>query len=175
MSCLSILSAKRSLVIGLLALGLAGCFRPLYGSQEFGGLAVQRGLSGIKIELDGERLAHYLRNELEFGLRGGDPTVAVTTHRLVIRADQKTSAVIVDRIQGTAESGYMTLTAKYTLFPVNAPKAETEGDATVVVSYDRSQQRFATLRAARDAEIQGARQLADQIKTRVAGYLASKR
>jgi LPS-assembly lipoprotein len=159
----------------LLSLGLAGCFRPLYGAQEYGGLAVQKGLSGIKIELDGERLAHYLRNELEFGLRGGDPSMATITHRLVIRADQRTAAVIVDRLQGTAESGYMTLTAKYLLYPLNAPRPETEGDATVVVSYDRSQQRFATLRAARDAEIQGARQLADQIKTRIAGHLASKR
>jgi LPS-assembly lipoprotein len=163
------------MLTGLVALGLTGCFRPLYGSQEFGGLAVQKGLSGIKIELDGERLAHYLRNELEFGLRGGDPSITAITHRLVIQADQRTSAVIVDRIQGTAESGYMTLTAKYTLFSVNVTKPETTGDATVVVSYDRSQQRFATLRAARDAEIQGARQLADQIKTRIAGYLASKR
>ncbi len=160
-------------LLGCLALG--GCFQPLYGTRENGGLAVQQGLAGVAIEMQGERLAHYLRNELEFGLRGGDPAVVPVTHRLVVTATQSTAAAVVDRLTGTAESGYMTITAKYVLFPKGKTVAESEGEARVLVSYDRSQQRFATTRAARDAEIQGAKQMAEQIKTRVAAFMASKR
>jgi LPS-assembly lipoprotein len=167
---------SNAVVVGFLAVSLAGCLRPLYGSQENGGLAVQDGLSGIKIELEGERLAHYLRNELEFGLRGGNPDSAPIKYRLAITANQRTDAAVVDRLTGTAESGYMTIWARYVLYPIDKSTTKlTEGDARVLVSYDRSQQRFATIRAARDAEIQGAKQLAEQIKTRVATYLVSTR
>jgi LPS-assembly lipoprotein len=166
---------RSAALVSLLALGLGGCFRPLYGSAEYGGLAVQQGLAGVSIELQGERLAHYLRNELEFSLRGGNPDAAPVTHRLVISVRQTTAATVIDRLTGAAESGYMTLTAKYALFPKGKSAFETDGEATALISYDRSQQRFATTRAARDAEIQGAKQLAEQIKTRVAAYMASKR
>jgi LPS-assembly lipoprotein len=164
-----------TIVIALLSLGLGGCLRPLYGAPEFGGLAVQQGLAGVSIDIQGERMAHYIRNELEFSLRGGDPAVAPVTHRLLITARQNTAAAVVDRLTGTAESGYMTISAKYWLYPKDKTSAETEGDASVLVSYDRSIQRFASSRAARDAEIQGAKQLAEQIKTRIASYMASKR
>jgi LPS-assembly lipoprotein len=41
-------------------------------------------------------------------------------------------------------------------------------------SYDRFPQRFASVRAARDAEIRVAKLLADQIRTRVAAHLATR-
>lgn len=166
---------RHVLIASLLSVALAGCFRPLYGSAEYGGLAVQRGLAGIKIELEGERLAHYVRNELDFELRGGTPENVPTTHRLTVAATQNVSSAIIERNTGAAESGVMTIEAKYALYALNSAKVVTEGQAQVVVSYDRSQQRFATVRAARDAEIRGAKQLAEQIKTRIASHLASSR
>jgi LPS-assembly lipoprotein len=44
--------------------------------------------------------------------------------------------------------------------------------AFTFASYDRTSQRFANIRAARDAEIRDAKVLADQIKTRLAVALA---
>jgi LPS-assembly lipoprotein len=171
-----LLQIRNAVLVGLLAVSAGGCLRPLYGAQEYSGLAIQDGLSGVKIELEGERLAYYLRNELEFGLRGGNNDSAAQRYRLVVTVSQRTDAAVVSRITGMADSGYMTLTARYTLFSLDKPVRKlTEGDASVLVSYDRSQQRFATIRAARDAEIQGAKQMADQIKTRVATYLVSTR
>jgi len=166
---------RAALVALSLGLVLSGCIRPLYGSPEFGGLAVQQGLRGIKIELQGERLAHYLRNELEFGLRGGDPEPAATTHRLTVVPQLSAQAAIVDRLTGAAESATITIEARYMLYRIGPGPAVTEGNARVVVSYDRSQQRFASIRAARDAEIQGARQMAEQIRTRIAAFLAASR
>lgn len=162
-------------LIALLSLGLGGCFRPLYGTSEYGGLGVQQGLQGIQIQIEGERLAHYVRNELEFGLRGGDPSSAPVTRNLLITTKQTVSSAIVDRLTGAAESATLTLDADYTLRQIGGGAIVTSGKATVVVSYDRSSQRFASIRSARDAEIQAARQLAEQIKTRIAAHLAASR
>lgn len=162
-------------IAAILGVGLGGCLRPLYGSSEFGGLAVDQALKGVRIELEGERLAHYLRNELEFNLRGGAPGAAAVTHRLTISTRQVVQAALVDRLIGAAESATIQIDASYTLYPVGKTVAATQGEARAIVSYDRGQQRFATIRSARDAEILGARQLADQIRTRVAAYLAAQR
>jgi LPS-assembly lipoprotein len=48
------------------------------------------------------------------------------------------------------------------------------GVASANASYDRSQQRYNDLRAARDAEIRLARSLADEISLRLAAQLAAK-
>jgi LPS-assembly lipoprotein len=45
---------------------------------------------------------------------------------------------------------------------------------TQFVVYDRSTQRLSNVRAARDAEIRNAKTLADQIRTRIAAFLATR-
>jgi LPS-assembly lipoprotein len=167
---------KSTFAICILALGLGGCFRPLYGTAEFNGLSVQQSLANVSITVAGDRMQHYLRNELEFGLRGGNTAQASEKrYNLVVAARQRVSSAVVDRVSGAAEGATMILEATYTLTEAGKGTVLETGDSTVIVSYDRSQQRFASVRAARDAEIQGARQMADQIRTRVAAYLASKR
>ncbi len=63
---------------------------------------------------------------------------------------------------------------RYALESVDGRRVITEGVATSTATYDRSIQRFASLRAARDAEIRLAKVLAEQIKTRIASVLAVK-
>jgi LPS-assembly lipoprotein len=164
---------RTAVIAGVLALGLGGCLRPLYGSAEFNGLQAQDGLAGIAVIVEGERLAHYLRNELEFSLKGGNPASGPVRYNLAVNAASRSGTAIVDRISGVSENATIFIDARYALREPGKEKPVTEGTATVVVSYDRSQQRFANTRAARDAEIQGARQLADQIRSRVASFLAT--
>ncbi len=166
--------SRNALIAGVLALGLAGCFRPLYGSQEFNGLSAQQGLASVAVEVRGERLEHYLRNELEFNLRGGNPTSGPTRYTLTVSATTRTSSAIVDRLAGVAESAALFIDARYQLREPGKTTPVTEGTASVAVSYDRSIQRFANVRAVRDAEILGARQLADQIRSRVALFVAAR-
>jgi LPS-assembly lipoprotein len=166
---------QNTLLASVLALGLSGCIRPLYGSAEFGGLAVQQGLAGVSIEIQGDRLEHYIRSELEFNLRGDGVQTGPRTHRLVVNAKQRINTAIVDRVSGAAESANLIIDAKYALFELTKTTAVTEGNAMVAVTYDRSQQRFASARASRDAEIRGAKQLAEQIRIRVASHLAGSR
>jgi LPS-assembly lipoprotein len=166
---------SRTMIAGALALGLAGCFRPLYGSAEFNGLNAQAGLAGVAIDIQGDRLAHYLRNELEFGLRGGNPVAGPTNrYTLTITPSSRTGGAIVDRVAGVAESAALFIDAQFVLREQGRSAALTEGTANVVVSYERSLQRFANTRAARDAEIQGARQLAEQIRGRIASFIATR-
>ena len=49
----------------------------------------------------------------------------------------------------------------------------TQGVAFTAASYDRTSQRFADMRAARDAEIRDAKNLADQIQTRIAAAMST--
>jgi LPS-assembly lipoprotein len=168
---------KKVAIAGVLAVGLAGCFRPLYGAPEFNGAQTQTALAGVTVTIrtnEADRLAHYVRNELEFNLRGGDAAVTPRRYDLTVTVVGRTTTAVIDRAAGVAESAVMVFTATYILREIGKSAALNEGTAFVNVSYDRSQQRFANTRAARDAEIQGARVLADQIRSRVAAFLATR-
>jgi RND superfamily putative drug exporter len=75
---------------------------------------------------------------------------------------------------GTTPTGTLVANIKYSLEDMAGAKVYTEGVATSTATYDRSVQRFASQRAARDAEIRLASVLADQIKTRLAAVLSTK-
>ncbi|MGL5115332.1 MAG: LPS assembly lipoprotein LptE [Beijerinckiaceae bacterium] len=169
-----------SLQLVIVALGVAtlgGCVRPLHapGAADRGSSVAQR-LAGIAIEVRGDRLAHFFRNELEFELRGGakvSPGASETQYRLVVVASQRVNSTLLDRISGLADAATLNVDAQYQLYRTGKAEAVSSGNVIAVVSYERSQQRFATVRAARDAEIQAARQLAEQLRGRVATYVAS--
>ena len=64
--------------------------------------------------------------------------------------------------------------ATYTLNKVDGGALVLKGVASANATYDRSQQRYNDLRAARDAEIRLARSLSDEISQRLAAQLAGK-
>ena len=161
------------IVLGPLALGLSGCFRPLYGGAAGG--ALQASLASIEVEpiVLPERLGHYLRQELAFDLDGiGMP--ARKTHKLAITVTTANVAPTVDSGTGRADATTLTAAATYTLVAIEGGVPVTQGRAVASASYDRSPQRFAIVRAARDAEIRVARTLAEQIRTRLAAALAAR-
>lgn len=148
----------------LLCAPLAGCFQPMYGGQA--GQALVQDLRSIKVEPIPERIGHYLANELTFALNGTGATIQ-PRYRLVINVRQRVQAPLVDTVSGRATSGMLIVDAEYRLIPVDGGPTVASGVAFVTASYDRTSQRFANLRAARDAEIRSARSLADQIRTRL--------
>lgn len=163
--------------IAALALNLSACFRPLYGPTASGeSLPVL--LAGIQVDdiamaRDQERIGHYLRSELIFALDGsGQP--APKRYRLKMQGSETVQTPIVSTTTGRAEAGTIVASIKYSLENLDGTKIVTEGVATSTATYDRSVQRFASLRAARDAEIRLASVLADQIKTRLASVLSAK-
>jgi LPS-assembly lipoprotein len=169
--------ATRAAALAVLALGLAGCFRPLYGPTASGeplGLL----LAGIEVApveaVQGqERLGHFLRSELIFDLDGsGQPSPR--RYRLLLSANERVQTAIVSSITGRAESATLVGSVSYKLqTPDGAPV--TDGVAQASATYDRSVDRYASVRAARDAEIRVAKQLSEQIKIRLASILSAQR
>ena len=68
----------------------------------------------------------------------------------------------------------MTGEPSYTLNKVDGGAEVLKGDANAAAAYDRTQQRYNDLRAARDAEIRLARALSQEISLRLAAALAAK-
>ncbi len=179
-------------------LALGGCFTPLYGPNVGGGVDVAAELSAIELaplkEAPGlERSAHYLTQELKFVLGRGDPEPTAKRYRLSLGISQSLQSAIVDTTTGRATAATLIGTVTYELVEIppppltppagrapakpqddEKPKIVTAGTAVSSASYDRYPQRFATVRAARDAEIRVAKEIAEQIKTRLAASFAGR-
>jgi len=160
-----------------LAAALSACFRPLYGPTA-SGVPVPAVLAAIQVEEVAvppsfERFSHYLRSELVFDLNGsGLPSEK--RYRLALAFASRLETPIVDTATGRAQSATLIGDVTYTLTSLDGSKTITTGKVTSAASYDRNVQRFATVRAARDAEIRLARDLADQVRTRLAVAVANQ-
>ena len=175
MSSLKVSRFLRVAAVVALAAGLSACFRPLYGPTASGG-SLQTTLASIEvpeIEWPNEqaRIGHYLRSDLVYALNGSGME---TPKRYVLKLSlrQTLSTPIVDAESGRASSAIVSGALTYTLTTPDGSKVITRGTATSSASYDRFQNRFATVRAGRDAEIRLARVLAEQVKTRLAAELS---
>ncbi|MFC0220723.1 LPS assembly lipoprotein LptE [Pseudochelatococcus lubricantis] len=165
--------------VAMLAVALlGGCFRPLYGVSA-NGPSVQEQLAAIELATvdpgnrDHNRLAYYLQSELGYRLTGGSPDAATKRFRLEAKVSESVSSTIVNTSTGNAEAALLTGTAEFKLLPAGGGDPVMSATAVASSAYDRTPQRFASLRAARDAQIRVAKALADQIHTRLAAKFAS--
>ena len=158
----------RCFAILLAALSAGGCFQPLYGEAAHPGLTAD--LRAIAVEPIKDRIGHYLGNDLIADLNGTgaapDPK-----YRLTVTTTLGSTTPTVSSQIGVANAATVTGTANYTLTPAGGGDAIVTGSATSVAVYDRTEERFANLRAERDAEIRLAKSLADEIELRLAARL----
>ena len=164
---------RTALMFGL-GLSLAACFRPLYGPTASGerldAVLAAIEVDPLQVPVSQERIAHYLRSELMFDLNGsGQP--APKRYKLQLAFADRIQSPIVDTATGRAQSATLVGDVSYTL--LDGDRVVTRGKATASATYDRVSQRFATVRAGRDAEIRLAKELAEQIKTRLAAALTA--
>lgn len=155
-----------------LAMPLAGCIQPLYGPLADGGGSVATEMQAVSIEPIPDRLGHYLENELIFGFNGTGSRVP-PRYRLFVSVTEGVQTPLVDTVTGQASAANVLVTANFRLEHVTGGPPIYKDTATVVASYDRTTQRYASVRAARDAEIRDAERLADQIRTRIAAVFAA--
>lgn len=173
--------AVRGVAVLAVAAPLAGCFQPLYGNRTLdGGPSVNAALGQVDIAqipapngTPEARLAVELRNQLVFGLSGGNP--APPTHRLDIRILTTRVSVIVDTETARPDVENFGITANYNLVDLQTGKPVVTDTAFSRVSYDipGQQQRFARQRALRDAENRAAGVIADLIRQRLASYFVA--
>jgi LPS-assembly lipoprotein len=159
------------LAIGLVALALGGCLRPLYGSAANGGAAVQDKLAAIDVKSIPERIGHYLRNELVFDLDGSGHGPA-KLYDLNVTVTEALDVTVTDYSTGRADSATLVATANYVLTEKGTNKEVFSGVAVARATYDRSAQRFNNLRAARNAQERAAKSLSKLIRNRLAAGFA---
>ena len=177
MSSLNLKGLARLALAASLTLSVSACFRPLYGPTA-SGESLQTVLASIDVpELKWPdtqaRIGHYLRSELVYALNGSGSNVP-KRYKLDLALTQTLTTPIVDTETGRAQSATIGGTLTYALTSPDGSTVYEKGTAVSSASYDRSEQRFASIRAARDAEIRLARVLAEQVRTRLSMALATR-
>ena len=153
-----------------LPLGLAGCFQPLYSEAAHPGLVDK--VRAIEVAPIKDRIGHYLADDLTSDFNGTGQTPP-PKYRLTVTVSTGTSTPTVNSLTNVATSATVTAEAEFILKKVDGDEKVVEGKAVAAAAYDRSQQRYADLRAERDAEIRLARSLSDDISQRVAAGIAA--
>jgi LPS-assembly lipoprotein len=147
-----------------IAASLGGCFQPLYGQAAHPGLVED--MRAIEIAEVNPPIAGIKPNAL--GLNPElDRDDRVTTSEI-------TTTPTVESQIGAADAATLTIRAKYALTPVDGGEPIIASEAVSSAIYDLSLNRYANLRAARDAEIRLAKSLADEMELRIAAALAGR-
>jgi LPS-assembly lipoprotein len=153
-----------------------GCFQPLYGEGTVStvGGNVRNAMLGIEVPEIKGLVGHYLRNELVFEFDGGGAPDRQKILKLRATTSETLEVITVDYANGRADSAVLVATADWQLIRAGSDEVVASGQSVVRAPYERSQQRFASLRAARDAQVRAAKNLAQLIKARVAAALVSR-
>lgn len=166
----------KGLAVLVLAGTLGGCFQPMYGqSTLFGaGAKLRDELRQVEIlEIQG-RLGQEIRNDLIFELTGGQGNPVGAPYRLSMTITSGSQTPLVDITSGRATSETVVLDVTYRLLDVSNDRVVLSEKAIARVSLDRSQQRYAALRAVRDAQNRAAKFVAEQIRSRLASYFLTR-
>jgi len=149
--------------------GLGGCFQPLYGEAAHPGLTEE--MRTVEVAPIPDRIGHYLGDDLISRMNGSGESPP-PKYRLTIKLAQSSRAPTVESQIGTADAATVVGEAKFDLTKIENGALIYTGSATASAVYDRFFQSYANLRAARDAEIRIARELADEIALRVGAALS---
>jgi LPS-assembly lipoprotein len=172
----------RRYAILLIALPAGGCFQPLYGEAAHPGLVAEMRAIAVEpakstnpgsTQQDLDRIAHYLDNDLIANLNGTGTSVE-PKYRLTVTPSFSTATPTVTSQLQVANAATASLNVSYVLKRVGGGEIIVAGSATNAAVYDRTEDRFANLRAQRDAEIRLAKALADEIELRLAARLGDK-
>ena len=167
------LSSVRGLVavVGM-ALCLSACeIRPLYGPTTMG-VPLADELKAVEITPIGDRIGHYVRNELIFAFNGTGVDATPPRYRLDVKLKERVQSPIIDTVTGRATSATVFMDAEYKLTALATNKEVTSGTLMQIASYDRFSNRLANVRAARDGEIRDAKTIAEEIRARISMALA---
>lgn len=151
----------------LTAFTLAGCasYRPLYGN---GGAALTSQLGNIAIEDVDSRAAQLVRNDLLLSVKG---EASDSGYVLSLKPTEKKTKVSTPYGLNLTRMRY-TLTMAYVLRQKASGSEVLKGSAFSNVSYDVVEQPIADLQAAENAQVRATREVAEDIRLRLAAYLS---
>ena len=159
------------------AVTAAGCqVRPLYLDAATGGpLSPLPDLRAIVIDPPRDRVDQALSNELNFLFRGDGGGPDQELYRLRILTNVATDSLAVELEEDLPAAILLTLNVTFILSEIGTERTLLTGSATQTASYDFSSQRFANVRAERDASTRAAKSMAEQLAARISAYFAAKR
>jgi len=164
------------LAAALMSAALAGgCFQPLYAentTSTIGG-SVKNALRDVEIPEIKGLIGHYLRNELVFELDGGGEPDRAKRLKFNATIAESLEVVTVDYTNGRADSAILIATATWSVTRAGTGEVVSSGTSVVRAPYERSSQRFASVRAARDAQVRAAKNLATIIRGQMAADLVA--
>jgi LPS-assembly lipoprotein len=166
-------NCRRLTGIAMLASMLAGCFQPMYADRSLtGGTGpnLREAMRDVEIaKIDG-RVGQEIRNDIIFELSGGEGNPTGAPYRLNLQIATTSSSAIIDVQSGLPQNETVAIDVTYKLQNVADEKIVLTDKAIARVTVDRTQQRYARVRALRDAENRAAKLVAEQIRARVASY-----
>jgi LPS-assembly lipoprotein len=170
--------SRRGVLLALLAGGLAACqVRPVYApgpGEAAGAVTPLAALGSIAIEAQTSRLGQSLVNELIFALRGGAALASPPLYKLHLIVTSRLTDLAVEAGSESPAARLTALTVTYTLTEIASGRVIDNATLYETTSTDFSSQRYANLRADRDAEDKLARTAAADIRMRLAMALAPK-
>ncbi len=158
-----------SVFLLVVAVVLSGCnARPLYGTHADGkGVAVA--MSGIAVDEQKNRAGQIVRNNLisSFGNTGAS--------RYILRMVPEEKTVEISSLSRQKLNRYRyNLKIKYELADATSGETVSSGASFSNVSYDTVEQPIADLRAAENARERAARDVAEDVRLRLAAYFSSQ-
>ncbi len=153
-------------------LSLTGCgYKPLYSSSN-DGLGVVASLSSISIQEPDSRAGQLVRNSLLSSIRPAG-TAQENLYKLVLKPQLAQSALVEDSIPGIKRMR-LRLTVSYQLLETGSGTEVNSGKTFSTVSYDIIREPIADLQAESNATSRAAREVAADIHTRLAAYMAGR-
>ena len=158
---------SKLIAAGLMALALAGCFRPLNGEFGKDNSTIASELALVDVEPMQDNLGHFLVQNVLFELNGGT-LPAKPRYKLTMKATNSLTTPVIDSSSGRADVGSV-------LTRIDTGAEIGRGVVNSSATFDRMSQRFSAARARRDAETRVAQAMAEDIRTRVATLLLNQK
>lgn len=160
----------RSVVLAGL-LGLSACgYQPLYATRDDGSSVSQK-LAEVSVAQQSTRVGQLVRNEI---VRSTRPVGTQAQDRYYLKLDAKGDAQTLINTSDTVHRRLAyNLTTKFQLVDAATQNVLFSGKAFSRVPYDRLEASFANVQARVNAEEQAARQVGQEVRTRLAAFLAT--
>ena len=160
-------------ILGATLLGACG-FQPLYGTGRtpLDG-AVVADLAAVRIEPIPDRVGQVVRNNLLDRLTPLGEPASPRFQLSVGLAEAKEGLAI--QIDNNFTRFNLTLTASYVLEDAGSGSVVTAGKVRATAAYNVLRSDFANVIAERDAQLRVAREVSDELKTRLAVYFGGGR
>lgn len=160
---------KSFVLVGLLALSACG-YQPLYATRDDGS-SVSQQLAEVNVAQQTTRVGQMVRNEI---VRSTRPAGTQAQDRFYLKFQTKDNAeTLIDTADTVHRRLAYNLTTRFQLVDAATNSVIFSGRAFSRVPYDRLDASFANVQARVNAEEQAAKQVGQEMRTRLAAFLAT--